>query len=263
MTTGPVIDRQVLTEEAYRNGSKLAVRQAMYDRWQRPRIDLPGHIAAALSDTTGVLIDVGSGNRNFLSRLGQERPDLRLFGLDLAIGMHPDAVADAQQLPLADAAAGAVLALHMLYYVPDIQRALREFRRVLRPGGILITSTNGHAHNAEIRTLWQDAVAAVAGVEVGFAADPVSRFPLETGAQVIGRVFGHVELRDWRASVEIPSADAVSAYLASSKDTRASSLPPGSSWESALAAAHERADAIVRRHGVFRAATHTGIFLCH
>jgi SAM-dependent methyltransferase len=177
--------------------------------------------------------------------------------------MRPDAVADAQQLPLAHAAAGGVLALHMLYYVPDIQRALSEFRRVLRSGGMLIASTNGCAHNAEIRSLWRDAIAAVAGVEVGFAADPVSRFPLETGVPVIRRVFGQVERRDYHASVEIPSADAVAAYLSSSKDTRAASLPPGRSWESALAAAHERADAIVRQHGVFRATTHTGIFLCH
>jgi ubiquinone/menaquinone biosynthesis C-methylase UbiE len=262
MTTDPQIDRQVLTEEAYRDGSKLAARQSMYYQWQRPRIDLPGHIVAALSDTAGTVIDVGSGNRNFVSRLGEERPDLRLVGLDLAMGMRPDAVADAQQLPLADTAAGGVLALHMLYYVPDIQRALREFRRVLRPGGILIASTNGDDHNAEIRSLWRDAIAAVAGVQAGFAADPVSRFPLETGAQVIRRVFGQVERRDYHASAEIPSADAVAAYLDSSKDTRASSLPPGSSWESALAAAYERAEAIVRRHGVFRATTHTGIFLC-
>jgi ubiquinone/menaquinone biosynthesis C-methylase UbiE len=262
VATGPQIDRQVLTEGAYRDGGKLTVRQSMYNQWQRPRIDLPGHIVAALSDTAGVITDVGSGNRNFLSRLGQERPDLRLLGLDLAAGMHPDAVADAQQLPLADAVADGVLALHMLYYVPDIQRALREFRRVLRSGGILIASTNGYAHNAEIRSLWQDAIAAVAGVQAGFAADPVSRFPLETGAQVIGRVFGQVERRDYRAWVEIPSADAVAAYLGSSKDTRAASLPPGSSWDSVLAAAHDRADAVVRRHGVFRTTTHTGIFLC-
>lgn len=262
MTSGPLIGRQVLTEGAYRDGSKLAVRQSMYWQWQRPRIDLPGRVAAALSDAAGVIIDVGSGNRNFLSRLGGERPDLRLVGLDLARGMRPDAVADAQQLPVADAAAGGVLALHMLYYVPDIQRALREFRRVLRSGGVLIASTNGYAHNAEIRSLWRDATAAVAGAQARFAADPVSRFPLETGAEVIRRVFGRVERRDYRAWVEIPSADAVAAYLGSSRDTRVRSLPPGISWESALAAAHERADAVVRRHGVFRATTHTGIFLC-
>jgi ubiquinone/menaquinone biosynthesis C-methylase UbiE len=262
MTSDPPVGRQVLTELAYRDGSKLAVRQSMYYQWQRPRIDLPGHVVAALSDAAGLIIDVGSGNRNVLSRLAQERPDLRLVGLDLAMGMRPDAVADAQQLPAADAVAGGVLALHMLYYVPDIQRALGEFRRVLRPGGVMIAATNGYAHNAEIRSLWHDAVAAVAGVQSGFAADPVSRFPLETGAQVIGRVFGQVERRDYRAWAEIPSADAVAAYLASSKDTRAAALPPGSSWESALAAAHERAEAIVRRHGVFRATTHTGIFLC-
>jgi hypothetical protein len=50
----------------------------------------------------------------FLRRIAADRPDLRALGLDLSPGMGPAAVADAQRLPLPDASAEAVLAMHML-----------------------------------------------------------------------------------------------------------------------------------------------------
>src|SRR5215210_5060005 len=50
---------------------------------------------------------------------------------------------DAQALPFALASVDAVIANHMLYHVPDRQRAYAEIRRALRPGGHLYAATNG------------------------------------------------------------------------------------------------------------------------
>jgi SAM-dependent methyltransferase len=79
----------------------------------------------------------------FLRRIAAYRPDLRALGLDLSPGMGPAAVADAQRLPLPDASAEAVLAMHMLHHVPDIDRAVAEMARVLRPGGVALAASNG------------------------------------------------------------------------------------------------------------------------
>lgn len=50
---------------------------------------------------------------------------------------------DAQRLPFTDASFDLVLMLEMVYYLPDLEEALREARRVLRPGGrLLITVPN-------------------------------------------------------------------------------------------------------------------------
>ena len=62
-------------------------------------------------------------------------------------------VVDVQEIPFADASFDAVVAIHMLYHVPDQPRALAEIRRVLRPGGRFYASTNGRSHMHEIGDL--------------------------------------------------------------------------------------------------------------
>ena len=62
-------------------------------------------------------------------------------------------VVDAQAIPFDAASFDAVIAVHMLYHVPDQHRALREVRRVLKPEGLFYASTNGRTHMQEIGDL--------------------------------------------------------------------------------------------------------------
>lgn len=41
----------------------------------------------------------------------------------------------------------------MLYHVPDIDKALSEIKRVLKPGGNFYVSTNGKEHMQELEKL--------------------------------------------------------------------------------------------------------------
>jgi ubiquinone/menaquinone biosynthesis C-methylase UbiE len=56
----------------------------------------------------------------------------RRLGLEVAT-----VTGDAEQLPLADASFDLVFGHAVLHHIPDVPRAFAEFRRVLRPGGML------------------------------------------------------------------------------------------------------------------------------
>ncbi len=255
-------DRDTLVGRAYADSGPLRARQAIY-RWQEPAVDLPGAAVSWLRDVGGLVVDVGCGNGRYLRRIAADRPDLRVLGLDLSPGMRPPAVADAQCLPLRDASAGAVLAMHMLYHVPDIDRAIAEMARVLRPDGVLIAATNGHGHVREFGMLFADAVAAL---RPGAAADPGSsagyRFRLENGAAMLERHFASVHPVSWETTIRIPEPGPVIAYLDSTRAGREDRLPPGVTWEAMLAAAEDLVTRIVGRDGEFAVTARSGLFIC-
>jgi ubiquinone/menaquinone biosynthesis C-methylase UbiE len=62
---------------------------------------------------------------------------------------------DGQRLPFDDASADAVLSTWTLCTIPDAVAALKEIRRVLRPGGALHFIEHGRSPDAGVRT-WQD-----------------------------------------------------------------------------------------------------------
>jgi SAM-dependent methyltransferase len=81
-------------------------------------------------------------------RLAQPRIEASPVSVDI-VGL------DGQQLPIEDASADAVLCTWSLCTIPDPVAAVREMRRVLRPGGRLHFVEHGVAPEAGVRR-WQD-----------------------------------------------------------------------------------------------------------
>lgn len=260
----PLTDHATLTGDAYRDDRNLSARQLMY-RWQTPRYDLPGLVAQQLNGVRGRLVDVGCGNGTYLKRFRKELPHLELLGIDLSAGMldgvpGPVAVADAVRLPLADGSANVVLAMHMLYHVPDIAATIRELARVTGEGGQLIVSTNSAGDKAELDALWQRAAAEVAGTGRGpVRLSPNWPFSLEKAPHFLGESFRKVRTTELPSTISLRKAEPVVTYLASYRAwANDRSLP----FDETLDRARSIVQTHIDQHGSFDITCLSGILTC-
>src|SRR5512136_1429655 len=109
----------------------------------------------------GKILDVGTGTGRIsvpLLRLGAD-----LTGIDLSLNMmgklrqkYPAAhlaQADASRLPFRARQFDAVLTTHVMHLIGPWREALREYRRVLKPGGVYIDSTQWHDKTSPLRLI--------------------------------------------------------------------------------------------------------------
>jgi SAM-dependent methyltransferase len=116
--------------------------------------------------------------------------------------------ADAAALPVRDAVADVTLATHMLYHVPEPARAVRELRRVTRPGGRVVIVLNGAGHLKQLRAV----LAAVGG------EDPRSmgeRVGLDDGEAMARALFPSVARHDFVGELRVPTAGPIADYVRS------------------------------------------------
>jgi ubiquinone/menaquinone biosynthesis C-methylase UbiE len=178
-----------LVASQYATEAPLEARRSIYTAVEGP--DAREVAFAAIAETgPGRVLEVGGGPGELSERIALElgadvvMVDSSPRMVELARARGVDAhVGDVQELPFADGDFDCAVAAWMLYHVPDLDRALSELRRVLRPGGRVVAVTNGREHMQELRRLagdwaWQE------------------RFRREEAAELLARHFVRVEQRD-------------------------------------------------------------------
>jgi SAM-dependent methyltransferase len=187
----PRLDDPAFVREQYADEANLAARKAAYATAEGPDAREVLFEAVAEGRPQRVL-EVGGGEGELAERIVREL-GAELVGVDqsprmveIQRGKGIDARAgDVQELPFGDEEFDLAVAAWMLYHVPDVDRALAELARVLRPGGRLVAVTNSADHLRELHEL--------AG------RDPSDRemgFRRENGEELLLRHFASVERRD-------------------------------------------------------------------
>ncbi|MFN4166424.1 MAG: class I SAM-dependent methyltransferase [Ferrovibrio sp.] len=191
----------------------------------------------------GWLLDAGCGTGGLLARLKAARPDLTLFGLEF----DPEAAAIAaaktglpvqtgsvNALPFDDGAFDAVVSADVLCHAGvDQTAALAEFRRCLKPGGLLLLNLPAYqwmasAHDRHVHNVRR------------YTAGQARHLVQEAG-------FGPVACGYWN-SLLFPLM--LLHRLMAGQDEAASDVRPFPAWQESLFTAVTAAERRLARHGL-------------
>lgn len=203
-------DPEVVRRE-YASEDGLRARASVYQGLAGPDARDVAFDAVREAAPTRVL-EVGCGWGEFAARMQHELGasvvaiDVSPRMVDLARERGIDArLGDVQRLAFEDGSFDCAVANWMLYHVPEIDRALAELARVLRPSGRLVATTNGMRHLEE---LWS-----LVGRD---KAGETRHFFSEGGEDLLRRHFASVRRTDLESPLSFPDTDAVRGYVQSS-----------------------------------------------
>lgn len=263
--------RRMLTESAYADDRHLRSRMAIFS-YAETRADPRWRTAPVAWDGTQVVADIGCGNGLDLRRLVPEGRCRHAIGVDLSAGMLRPLTeltstgrlsliqADAQRLPLHDNSVDVALAMYMLYHVPDVDAAVGELRRIVKPGGTMLAGTNNGSTMAEVHGLLDAAVSRALGRPV--RAWPALSFTTETGTAILARHFSSVTVRTHDIALVFPSAQPVIEYLDSVREPVLRLVGQPFDFDGVLNDVAAHVDRVIAAKGSFRAVTRSAVFTC-
>jgi SAM-dependent methyltransferase len=255
-------------EQQYSDDANLAARQSIY-AYQRPRLDLYNaafDLAALRGDEA--ILDIGCGNGRYLSGLETRGHRGLVCGADLSTGMLQTARngsaaallrADAQAIPFAADSFDVVLAMHMLYHVPDRPRALAEMRRVLQAGGAALVLTNSVTHFQELDALLLESAEATVDPSFVRPRASLAHYTVEGAVPDLEAVFPEVTAHLLSSELVVDDVEPVVAYARSLGSFVTDSEVDR---EPVLRELGRRVSETIASEGAFRVTTACGIFVC-
>ncbi|MEW2444406.1 class I SAM-dependent methyltransferase [Micromonospora marina] len=212
MTTTP--SARAVSQYATTTGN-LAARMALHSYGTNPQ-DWFAWLSERLP-LSGDVLEVGAGTGELWHRVSHPaRLTLTDFSPAMCARLRevPGARVmrcDAAYLPFGDGTADAVIANSMLYHLDDPDAALREFARVLRPGGRLAVAVNGSDHLAEL-----DALGPVIGrPDLAVRFHDSNDVTAEATPARVAAHFDDVTVERYPDELVVPAVEPILAYIAS------------------------------------------------
>lgn len=263
-------DPKVLREEEYADDSHLDVRYRTHQLYTLDPVDFGRWTLERLSwRGDEQVLDVGCGPGDLLGEMACRHGRWgALIGLDFSAGMVGQAmgrceglevrflVGDAQSIPFPDGAFDVVMARHMLYHVPDIDRVVAEAARALRPRGRLLVTTNSARTMPEYKAMCDRAAARFPAM---VEPDPITlRFSLENAPAFLETHFDGVETHILSGTLRFPSVQPILDYFASHRSMSMRDGHTDGDWEAVMDYVRAETEAAITRAGHFEVAKVTG-----
>ena len=214
------INDSAAVERQYRTAEKLNTRISIHSRYSTNKQGFGNWITSHYRIRDGMSVlelgcgtgEMWAGREEMISRCG------RLVLSDLSEGMLDKAKEtlrgqkgieyrriDIQDIPFEDRTFDAVIANMMLYHVPDLQRGLREVKRVLKQEGTFYCATYGQNGMMEyIYSLFPDTCG---------RHRANSNFTLQNGEDQLKAVFSEAERFMYEDSLEVTHAEDLVEYI--------------------------------------------------
>ncbi len=222
-----VADLESILKKQYKDASNIMARINLHKQYSVNKQGWFPWIYEQMQVKPGQkILELGCGAGNLWVENAEKFPaDISITVTDISDGMLRDArreigredavfsyaICDCEAIPFEDETFDLVVANHVLFYCEDIDRACREIRRVLKPGGMLIAGTYGSAHMKEISRVVMEFDDRI----VLAAENLYDRFGKENGTDILQRVFEQVEWRQYEDAIEIDDAEPLISYVLS------------------------------------------------
>ncbi|MGW3185979.1 class I SAM-dependent methyltransferase [Kitasatospora sp. NPDC001119] len=265
----------------FRDADALEVKQKIHDRFRTNPKALHDHLLEALAlRGTEELLDLGCGNAFVLERLRPHLAAGHLTGVDISPAMLAAArhrlagvatpcewiEGSADRLDaLADDTFDRVMCVYTAHYVADLDRCFAEARRVLRPGGRFLLTTDRPDSMVEMYDVHLRALRALNGPAHLARASSKARISLTNGHRHLAPHFDQVRLLEWQDQLQFADVQPFLDFYRASYHCSAAS-GPAPAPPSLLAALEERVTAavaeVIATYGYFAVTKFSGTFIC-
>jgi ubiquinone/menaquinone biosynthesis C-methylase UbiE len=157
-------------------------------------------------------------------------------------------IVDIQNIPFSDKYFDIIIANHMLYHVPDLDKGLSEIKRTLKTDGYFYTSTTGNNNLKELQDIYR-----IYEDKVKFNYSNEISFTLENGEQILKKYFRNIDQKYYIDSLEVTDTDDLMNYIVSYNEI------PKEIYDEI----YKTIENIINKNGKFNIKKDSGMFICN
>lgn len=213
--------------EQYKDAANINIRIGLHKKYTKSPIGWFQWLYSLMEPLDGKsILELGCGNGELWRANWEKIPkDARICLSDVSKGMIRDVeerlktvpgnfafeVFDCRQIPKPEESYDLAAANHVLFYLTNVDTALTQVQKILKPEGVFYCSTYGLEHMKEISQLVKEFDSRIALSEVNL----YDVFGLDNGEEILKKHFRSVKKSIFRDHLEVSDAGALMEYILS------------------------------------------------